>query len=96
MRSRGAHPGRGSIGAGCLRPGTSAQQLRVAYLLISHDLAVVQQVTDDTIVMHHGQILESGPTDTILREPANDYTRQLLAAVPCPGWQPSRRARPPA
>ncbi len=68
-------------------------QLRVAYLFVSHDLAVVQQVTDDTIVMHRGQIIESGPTDTILREPASDYARQLLAAVPRPGWQPSRRAQ---
>jgi oligopeptide transport system ATP-binding protein len=71
-------------------------QLRVAYLFVSHDLAVVQQVTDDTVVMHRGRIIESGPTDTILREPASDYTRQLLAAVPRPGWQPSHHARPPA
>ncbi len=71
-------------------------QLRVAYLFVSHDLAVVQQVTDDTVVMHRGRIVESGPTDTILREPANDYTRQLLAAVPRPGWQPQRRVRPSA
>jgi peptide/nickel transport system ATP-binding protein len=69
-------------------------ELRVAYLFVSHDLAVVQQVTDDTMVMHRGRIIESGPTDTILREPASDYTRQLLAAVPRPGWQPSRRAQP--
>ncbi|MDR2986287.1 MAG: ATP-binding cassette domain-containing protein [Nocardiopsaceae bacterium] len=68
-------------------------ELRVAYLFVSHDLAVVQQVTDDTIVMHRGRIEESGPTDTILREPASDYTRELLAAVPRPGWQPLRRSR---
>lgn len=71
-------------------------QLRVAYLFVTHDLAVVQQVTDDTAVMRRGQIVESGPTDTILREPASEYTRQLLAAVPRPGWQPVRRIRPPA
>ncbi len=70
-------------------------QLRVAYLLVSHDLAVVQQVTDDTIVMHRGRIVESGATDTILREPANDYTRQLLAAIPRPGWKPTRRTTHP-
>jgi len=66
-------------------------QLGVAYLFVSHDLAVVQQVTDNTVVMHQGRIVESGPTDEILRSPANDYTQQLLAAVPRPGWQPARR-----
>jgi ABC-type glutathione transport system ATPase component len=66
--------------------------LQVAYLFVSHDLAVVQQVTDDTVVMHRGRIVESGPTDAILRAPKDDYTRQLLAAVPGPGWHPSRRA----
>ena len=70
-------------------------QLRVAYLFVSHDLAVVQQVSDDTIVMHRGRIVESGPTDAILREPANDYTRQLLAAIPRPGWKPTRRTTHP-
>jgi oligopeptide transport system ATP-binding protein len=65
--------------------------VQVAYLFVSHDLAVVQQVTDDRVVMHRGRIVESGPTDAILRSPADDYTRQLLAAVPGPGWRPSRR-----
>ncbi|MGH3396317.1 MAG: ABC transporter ATP-binding protein [Streptosporangiaceae bacterium] len=70
-------------------------ELRVAYLFVSHDLAVVQQVTDSTIVMHRGRVVESGATDAILREPANDYTRQLLAAIPRPGWQPARRTAQP-
>jgi oligopeptide transport system ATP-binding protein len=67
-------------------------KLKVAYLFVSHDLAVVQQVTDDTIVMHRGRVVEAGPTDAILTSPADDYTRRLLAAVPRPGWKPSRRA----
>jgi oligopeptide transport system ATP-binding protein len=65
--------------------------LSVAYLFVSHDLAVVQQVTDDTVVMHRGRIVESGRTDEILRSPASDYTQQLLEAVPRPGWKPTRR-----
>jgi ABC-type glutathione transport system ATPase component len=69
-------------------------QVRVAYLFVSHDLAVVQRVTDDTVVMHRGRIVESGPTDTILSNPAADYTRQLLAAVPRQGWKPARRSHP--
>ena len=70
------------------------QRLGVAYLFVSHDLAVVQQVTDDTVVLHRGRIIEAGPTDALLSRPATDYTRQLLAAVPRPGWQPARRAVP--
>ena len=66
--------------------------LSVAYLFVSHDLAVVQQVTDDTVVIHRGRIVESGPTDAILRAPANDYTQRLLEAVPRAGWKPARRA----
>jgi ABC-type glutathione transport system ATPase component len=66
-------------------------QLGVAYLFVSHDLAVVQQVTDQTVVMHRGRIVESGATDAILRSPTNAYTQQLLAAVPRPGWHPARR-----
>jgi peptide/nickel transport system ATP-binding protein len=70
-------------------------QLGVAYLFVSHDLAVVQQVTDNTVVMHRGRIVESGPTDEILRSPANDYTQRLLASVPRPGWKPARRTTHP-
>lgn len=68
------------------------ERLGVAYLFVSHDLAVVQQVTDETVVLHRGRIVEAGPTDALLSAPAADYTRQLLAAVPRPGWQPARRA----
>jgi oligopeptide transport system ATP-binding protein len=67
----------------------------VAYLFVSHDLAVVQQGTDNTIVMHHGRIVESGPTDAILRAPVNEYTQRLLDSVPRPGWKPARRASRP-
>jgi peptide/nickel transport system ATP-binding protein len=68
------------------------ERLGVAYLFVSHDLAVVQQVTEETVVLHRGRVVEAGPTDALLSAPAADYTRQLLAAVPRPGWQPARRA----
>ncbi len=67
-------------------------QVGVAYLFVSHDLAVVQQVTDNTVVMHRGRIVKAGPTDAILRAPVHDYTQRLLASVPRPGWQPARRS----
>jgi ABC-type glutathione transport system ATPase component len=64
--------------------------LGVAYLFVSHDLAVVQQVTDDVIVMHRGVVVERGTTDAVLTRPSADYTRRLLDAVPRPGWRPTR------
>lgn len=61
-------------------------------LFISHDLGVVQQIADRTIVMRNGIEVESGPTTTILAEPQQAYTQQLLASVPS-GLHPWREAR---
>ncbi len=65
----------------------------VSYILISHDLAVVRQVTDDAIVMHRGRIVERGPTPRILDDPQEPYTQLLRASVPTAGWKPQRRSR---
>lgn len=54
----------------------------IAYLFITHNLAVVRYVTDDAIVLHHGRIVEQGPTGSVLDEPQHDYTRALISAVP--------------
>jgi oligopeptide transport system ATP-binding protein len=66
----------------------------ISYILISHDLAVVRQLTDDAIVMHRGKVVERGPTERILDDPQDEYTRMLRASVPGPGWKPTRRLRP--
>ncbi|MEY9969230.1 oligopeptide transport system ATP-binding protein [Streptacidiphilus sp. MAP12-16] len=60
----------------------------IAYLLISHDLAVVRQLCDTVLVLRRGRVVEQGPCDRVLDAPAADYTRALRAAVPVPGWQP--------
>jgi ABC-type glutathione transport system ATPase component len=67
-------------------------QTGVTYLLISHDLAVVRQVTEDMIVMQRGHVVERGKTSDVLDRPQDAYTRLLRDSVPRPGWKPVRRA----
>jgi ABC-type glutathione transport system ATPase component len=66
----------------------------VSYILISHDLAVVRQLADETIVLRYGTVVERGPTARILDNPQHPYTQQLRASVPRPGWKPQRRGMP--
>jgi len=68
----------------------------VSYLLISHDLAVVRQLTDETLVLHHGKVVERGPTARVLDDPQHPYTQRLRASVPRPGWKPRRQVPPTA
>jgi peptide/nickel transport system ATP-binding protein len=56
------------------------QQFGVTYLLISHDLAVVDHVCDEVVVMQRGRIVERGSTQETFRAPQHPYTRSLLAA----------------
>ncbi len=64
----------------------------VSYVLISHDLAVVRQLTEDAIVLHRGVVVERGPTASLLDDPQHEYTKRLRASVPRPGWKPRRGA----
>jgi oligopeptide transport system ATP-binding protein len=63
----------------------------LAYVFISHDLAVVRQIADEVAVMYLGRFVETGPAQRVFECPRHPYTRALLAAVPVP--VPGARAR---
>ena len=56
----------------------------ISLLFITHDLAVVRQISNQVAVMCQGKILEKGPTDSVLGNPQNAYTKSLLSAAPYP------------
>ncbi|NLI19171.1 MAG: ABC transporter ATP-binding protein [Actinomycetales bacterium] len=60
------------------------QQLGFAALFISHDLAVVDDLSDRIAVLHHGRLVEVGPSAEVLRSPQDPYTQRLLASLPVP------------
>lgn len=64
----------------------------VSLVFVSHDLAVVAQVTDHVVLMYRGQAVEQGVTAEVLSHPRHAYTEMLLSSAPCPGWQPERVA----
>jgi peptide/nickel transport system ATP-binding protein len=67
-------------------------ELGIAFLYITHDIASARYVADDVLVMYAGQIVEQGPTDSVLLEPLHAYTRLLVSAVPHPGLSQERLA----
>ena len=66
-------------------------ELGLAYVFISHDLAVVRFIADEVLVMKDGRVVERASAAAILAAPREAYTQRLLAAVPR-GWQGARRA----
>jgi peptide/nickel transport system ATP-binding protein len=71
------------------------REFGVAYLFISHDMAVVENISDRVAVMYLGQIVEMGTRDQVFSNPRHPYTRRLIEAVPVPdpGKRRSRFAR---
>ena len=65
------------------------QSLGLAFLFVSHDMAVVERVSHRVAVMYLGEIVEIGPRSAIFGNPQHDYTKKLMAAVPVP--DPDRR-----
>ncbi|MFD8719023.1 hypothetical protein ACFV2H_13660 [Streptomyces sp. NPDC059629] len=61
---------------------------------MTHDLAVVRQLCQETVVMRGGCVVEEGPVARILTPPRHPYTRAVLDSVPRPGRHPRRTRQP--
>lgn len=69
------------------------EQRSIAYLFVSHDLAVVRHVCEDVLVLYKGAIVERGPAADVLAAPAHAYTKLLVSSVPGEGWDPAAIGR---
>lgn len=58
------------------------EEFNLTYVFISHDLSVVEHISDRIIVMYFGDIVESDNVETLFANPQHDYTKQLLGAIP--------------
>ncbi|UYM05970.1 ABC transporter ATP-binding protein [Solicola gregarius] len=71
-------------------------ELGLTCVFISHDLAVVEAVSDRVAVLLRGKVVEEGDTASVLRDPRHEYTQMLLDSVPRPGWVPTGGRADPA
>jgi oligopeptide/dipeptide ABC transporter ATP-binding protein len=67
------------------------QRLNLSYVFISHDLSLVEYMSDEVAVMYLGRVVERGPAEALLRSPKHPYTQALVSSVPDP--DPERRAQ---
>jgi len=70
------------------------RRLGLAYIFISHDLGVVEHISDTVAVMYLGRIVESAPVEALFARPAHPYTEVLIASVPRPDPAARRRRAP--
>ena len=59
-------------------------ELKISYLFVAHDLAVIRHISDTVAVMHLGKIVEYGETEDVFTNPRDPYTKALLSAIPIP------------
>ena len=68
------------------------ERLNLSYIFISHDLAVIERISDRVAVMYLGRIVETSDTESLYGRPSHPYTEALISAVPQPDPE-ARRAR---
>jgi len=73
---------------------TLQSELKMAMLLITHDLGIVANMADEVVVMYHGKVVESGVLEEIFRDPRHPYLKALMRAVPRFNMQPGERLTP--
>ena len=69
------------------------KKLDLTYIFITHDLAVVNHISDEIMVMYLGQTVEKAPSEELFRNPAHPYTKALLSAIPIPKVGGPKRQR---
>jgi peptide/nickel transport system ATP-binding protein len=69
-------------------------ELRMAVLIITHDLGIVANMADEVVVMYHGKVMEAGPVEDIFRDPRHPYLKALMRAVPRFNMAPGERLTP--
>ena len=70
------------------------RERNLTYIFISHDLSVVEHISDSIAIMYLGRIVEIGPADVVFARPAHPYTRVLMAAIPVPDPDARREFAP--
>lgn len=66
-------------------------EFSLTYVFISHDLAVIRQISDDVLVLYRGRLMEESPAESIFVQPAHPYSQLLLDSVPRPGMELEKR-----
>ena len=77
----GSGSGKSTLGRALVR---LVRDLGLTLAFISHDLSVIRRLCQQTIVLHHGRIVENRPTAELFADPQDAYTRDLLDAIPLP------------
>ncbi len=70
------------------------RERNLTYVFISHDLSVVEYISDTIAIMYLGRIVEVGPVETIFERAAHPYTRALIEAIPVPDPRQEHEAKP--